>query len=68
MLQGNKSAFLSKPSNLLYPFTAGVLVCASQLKNDPTGIQKIPFMNLAKVAIGVYALSRRVVKAKHPEM
>jgi len=38
------------------------------LKNDPTGIQKIPFMNLAKVAIGVYALSRRVVKAKHPEM
>jgi len=56
--------FLGEPLNLLYPFSAGILVCASQLKNDATGLQRIPFLNLAKIAIGVWATVERIRKVR----
>ncbi|MFK7857435.1 MAG: hypothetical protein AB8B64_01360 [Granulosicoccus sp.] len=57
--------FLGEPLNLLYPFAAGALVCASQLKNEANGIQRIPFMNLAKMAVGAWAIIERIRKVQN---
>lgn len=57
--------FLGEPLNLLYPFAAGALVCASQLKNEAKGIQRIPFLNLAKLAVGVWATTERIKKIRN---
>jgi len=64
----HRDSFLSRPYNLLFPFVAGVLVCASQLRNAPKGINRVPFMNLAKTGVGLYALISRLGNVrKSPE-
>ncbi len=55
-----RQQFLSEPLNLLYPYSAGILVCASQLKNEATGLKRIPFMNIAKAGIGIWTLIYRI--------
>lgn len=59
--------FLGEPLNLLYPFSAGALVCASQLKNEAKGIQRIPFLNLAKMAVGIWATTKRIRRVNNSE-
>lgn len=56
--------FLGEPLNLLYPYAAGILVCASQLQNKATGVQRIPFMNIAKTSIGLWTLITRIRRIK----
>lgn len=55
-----RQQFLGEPLNLLYPYSAGILICASQLKNDATGLKRIPFMNIAKAGIGLWTLISRI--------
>ncbi|MDB3936383.1 hypothetical protein N9383_06665 [Granulosicoccus sp.] len=55
-----RAAFLSKPANLLFPFAAGILVTAGQIRNVPKGVNRLPFMNIAKAGVGVYALVIRL--------
>lgn len=55
-----RQQFLGEPLNLLYPYLAGILICASQLKNDATGLKRIPFMNIAKAGVGVWTLVSRI--------
>ena len=56
-----REAFLARPKNLFYPFTAGILVAASQFKNVPKGLNRLPLMNIAHSAIGAYGLVTRVM-------
>ncbi|MFK8083328.1 MAG: hypothetical protein AB8B97_23870 [Granulosicoccus sp.] len=63
-LSYRRNQFLGEPLNLLYPFAAGALVCASQLKNEAKGWQRIPFLNLAKMAVGVWATTERIRKIR----
>jgi len=60
----SRQRFLGEPLNLLYPFAAGALVCASQLKNEASGLQRIPFMNLVKMAVGFWATIERIRKVR----
>ena len=53
-------AFLAKPANLLFPFAGGILLTAGQIKNVPKGINRLPFLNIAKAGVGVYALVVRL--------
>ena len=64
-LTQQRQQFLGEPLNLLYPYFAGMLICASQLKNDASGLQRIPFMNIAKAGIGVWTLIRRIRRTRH---
>ena len=59
-LKTQRTAFLARPANLLFPFTAGMLVAVSQVRNVPKGLGRLPFMNIAKSAIGAYALLTRL--------
>jgi|GEM_PF-2212557 len=62
LMHDQRQSFLGEPLNLLYPFAAGALVCASQLKNEAKGLQRIPFLNIAKTGIGLWATIERVQK------
>ena len=59
-----RKQFLSEPLNLLYPYVAGILICASQLKNDATGLKRIPFLNIAKAGVGVWTLISRIKRTR----
>lgn len=59
-LAQKRQRFLGEPLNLLYPYSAGILICASQLKNEASGIGRIPFMNIVKTGIGLWTLINRV--------
>lgn len=63
-LKRHRHSFLGKPLNLLYPFAAGVLVCAGQSKSDTKGAYRIPFFNLAKIAIGVWVTAEKIKKVR----
>lgn len=63
-----RQRFLGEPLNLLYPYLAGILICASQLKNDAEGLKRIPFMNLAKAGVGVWSLVSRVQKIREQRL
>ena len=60
ILVRQRKQFLGEPLNLLYPYFAGVLICASQLRNDATGMKRIPFMNIVKAGVGVWTLINRI--------
>lgn len=57
-----RQQFLGKPINLLFPYIAGILICASQLKNDATGLKRVPFLNIAKAGVGLWTLVSRIRK------
>jgi hypothetical protein len=63
-LKQRRQEFLGEPLNLLYPYIAGILICASQLKNDAAGLKRIPFMNIAKAGVGVWTLISRIRKIR----
>lgn len=59
-LAQKRQRFLGDPLNLLYPYSAGILICASQLKNEATGLKRIPFLNIVKTGIGLWTLINRI--------
>ncbi len=63
-LNRHRYSFLGNPLNVVYPFAAGVLVCASQLKSDAKGVYRIPFLNIAKIGVGAWAVVEKVRKVR----